>query len=68
MSQMTLAGNGLRGRVAKKSDDYVSKIMARRDGGQTLTHEAQVPQMAPHPPDGGKGTTPPGPGRHRPPR
>ena len=46
MSQMTLAGNGLRGRVAKKSDDYVSKIMARRDGGQTLTHEAKVHKMA----------------------
>jgi hypothetical protein len=47
MSQMTLApGGGLGGRVAKKSDDYVASIIARREGGQTLTHEAKVKKMA----------------------
>jgi hypothetical protein len=46
MSQMTLAGGGLRGRVAKKSDDYVQKILTRRDNGQRLTHEAKVQKMA----------------------
>lgn len=46
MSQMTVAGGGLRGRVAKKSDDYVSQILARREGGQRLTHEAKVKKMA----------------------
>jgi len=47
MSQMTLApGGGLGGRVAKKSDDYVASIIARREGGQALTHEAKVKKMA----------------------
>lgn len=46
MSQMTLAGGGLRGRVAKKSDDYVSDILVRREKGQRLTHEAKVKKMA----------------------
>ena len=46
MSQMTLAGGGLRGRVAKKSDDYVSQIIDRREKGTRLTHEAKVKKMA----------------------
>jgi hypothetical protein len=46
MSQMTVAGNGLKGRVAKKSDDYVSQILNRREAGATLTHEAKVRKMA----------------------
>jgi hypothetical protein len=47
MSQMTLAGGGgLRGRVAKKSDDYVANILARRENTQPLTHEAKVRKMA----------------------
>lgn len=46
MTQMAVAGGGLRGRIAKKSDDYVANIIARRDGGQTLTHEAKVKKMA----------------------
>ena len=46
MTQMAVAGGGLRGRIAKKSDDYVASIIARRDGGQTLTHEAKVRKMA----------------------
>lgn len=46
MSQMTLAGGGLRGRVAKKSDDYVSQIIDRREKGARLTHEAKVKKMA----------------------
>lgn len=46
MTQMAVAGGGLRGRIAKKSDDYVASIIARRDGGQTLTHEAKVKKMA----------------------
>jgi hypothetical protein len=46
MSQMTLQGNGLRGRVAKKSDDYVSQILARREASGALSHEAKVRKMA----------------------
>lgn len=46
MSQMALAGSGLRGRVAKKSDDYVASIIERREKGSTLTHEAKVRKMA----------------------
>ena len=47
MSQMTLAGNGLRGRVAKKSDDYVSQILDRRESGKArMTHEGKVKKMA----------------------
>lgn len=44
---MTAVANaGLRGRVAKKSDDYVSSIVSRRDKGAPLTHEAKVQKMA----------------------
>jgi hypothetical protein len=46
MSQMAVAGGGLRGRVAKKSDDYVSQIIDRREKGNRLTHEAKVRKMA----------------------
>lgn len=46
MSQMTLQGNGLRGRVAKKSDDYVSQILARREASGAMSHEAKVRKMA----------------------
>lgn len=46
MSQLAVAGGGLRARVAKKSDDYVSSIVARRESGGTLTHEAKVRKMA----------------------
>jgi hypothetical protein len=46
MSQLTVAGGGLRGRIAKKSDDYVSQILARREKGTGLTHEAKVRKMA----------------------
>lgn len=46
MSQLVAAGHGLRGRVAKKSDDYVSQIVARREKGGTLTHEGKVHKMA----------------------
>lgn len=46
MSQMTVAGNGLKGRVAKKSDDYVAQILDRREAGASLTHEAKVRKMA----------------------
>jgi hypothetical protein len=37
---------GLGGRVAKKSDDYVQKLVERQDSGQRLTHEAKVRKMA----------------------
>lgn len=46
---MSLAVSALGGQIQKratKSDDYVSKIMARRESGQTLTHEAKVQKMA----------------------
>jgi hypothetical protein len=43
---MTLQGNGLRGRVAKKSDDYVSQILARREASGAMSHEAKVRKMA----------------------
>ena len=46
MSQLALAGSGLRGRIAKKSDDYVQQIVDRREKGQRLTHEAKVRKMA----------------------
>jgi hypothetical protein len=46
MTAPVLAGGGLRPRQAKKSDDYVAKIMAKRDNGQRLTHEAKVDKMA----------------------
>lgn len=46
MSQMTLQGNGLRGRVAKKSDDYVGQILNRREASGPLSHEAKVRKMA----------------------
>jgi hypothetical protein len=48
MSQMTVApGGGLRGRVAKRSDDYVGQILARREkGAGPLSHEAKVQKMA----------------------
>lgn len=46
MSQLALAGSGLRGRIAKKSDDYVQQIVDRREGGGRLTHEAKVRKMA----------------------
>ena len=46
MSQLTHTGNGLKGRVAKKSDDYVAQILNRREAGATLTHEAKVRKMA----------------------
>jgi len=46
MSQLAVAGGGLRGRVAKKSDDYVAQIVQRREGGAGLTHEAKVRKMA----------------------
>jgi hypothetical protein len=48
MSQMTLSPNGgLGGRVAKRSDDYVGQIMARREGGKgPLSHEAKIKKMA----------------------
>src|SRR5690349_16367979 len=42
----TLATSGLRARVARKSDDYVSSIVARREKGAPLTHEAKVQKMA----------------------
>lgn len=42
----TLAPAGLRGRVAKKSDDYVANILSRREKGGRLTHEAKVEKMA----------------------
>jgi hypothetical protein len=45
MTQLALAGGGLR-RVARKSDDYVSSILARRETGQRLTHQAKVEKMA----------------------
>lgn len=45
MSQMTAPALGLRGRVARKSDDYVASILARREQG-TLSHEAKVKKMA----------------------
>jgi hypothetical protein len=51
MSQVALAG-GLRGKVAKKSDDYVAAMIQRREAaassGKTasLTHEAKVDKMA----------------------
>lgn len=41
-----LAPAGLGGRVAKKSDDYVAKIVERRENGQRLSHEAKVKKMA----------------------
>lgn len=40
------SGLGLNRRVAKKSDDYVSSIVSRRESGTTLTHEAKVRKMA----------------------
>ena len=40
------SGLGLNRRVAKKSDDYVASIVARRESGTTLTHEAKVRKMA----------------------
>src|SRR5687767_454638 len=46
MTQTLATTSSLRGRVARKSDDYVQSIMARRDSGQTLTHEAKVQKMA----------------------
>lgn len=46
MTQALVAGGGLRGRVAKKSDDYVQQIVDRRERGQRLTHEAKVRKMA----------------------
>jgi hypothetical protein len=46
MSQLALAGGGLRGRIAKKSDDYVSSIIERREKNASLTHEGKVRKMA----------------------
>src|SRR6201999_2915295 len=31
---------------ATKSDDYVAMLLAKREGGQTLSHEAKVQKMA----------------------
>ncbi len=48
MSSLTVAG-GLKPRVARKSDDYVSEILARRgtaDGSSRMTHESKVKKMA----------------------
>lgn len=50
MTTLQLAG-GLKPRVAKKSDDYVAEILARRGGdnaktASSLTHEAKVRKMA----------------------
>ena len=48
MSSLTVAG-GLRPRVARKSDDYVTEILARRgtaDGSSRMTHEAKIKKMA----------------------
>ena len=46
--QLALAPTGgLRPRVAaRKSDDYVAQIEARRAGGSPLTREAKVRKMA----------------------
>jgi hypothetical protein len=41
-----LQGGGLRPRTATKSDDYVASILARREKGQSLSHEAKVHKMA----------------------
>jgi hypothetical protein len=41
-----LAPSGLRGKVAKKSDDYVQLIEERRAKGSSLSHEAKVRKMA----------------------
>jgi hypothetical protein len=48
MSQMTLKPTGaLHGKVAKKSDDYVGQILARREKGSgPLSHESKVKKMA----------------------
>lgn len=45
MTTQTLVPSGL-GKVARKSDDYVASIVARRGNGTTLTHEAKVQKMA----------------------
>lgn len=47
MSTLTRAG-GLRGRVARKSDDYVEEIRRRRgsDGESRLSHEAKTKKLA----------------------
>jgi hypothetical protein len=41
-----MAGGGLTPRTAQKSDDYVQSILARRERGETLSHEAKVHKMA----------------------
>jgi hypothetical protein len=49
MSAQLLHASGLRPRVAKKSDDYVAEIIARRgnDGSKSaLSHEAKTRKMA----------------------
>jgi hypothetical protein len=47
MTAVALAGGGLRPRQAKKSDDYVAQMEARRENGhKLLTHEAKVDKMA----------------------
>jgi hypothetical protein len=47
MTQTLATTSSLRGRVArKKSDDYVSSIIERREKNASLTHEGKVRKMA----------------------
>jgi hypothetical protein len=46
MTQTLATTSSLRGRVARKSDDYAAAIIARREKAAPLSHEAKVKKMA----------------------
>lgn len=45
-TQTLTATSSLRGRIARKSDDYAQAIIARREKSAPLSHEAKVKKMA----------------------
>lgn len=46
MTNTLVRTGSLGGRVAKKSDDYVSRILSRREKSGALSHEAKVDKLA----------------------